>query len=305
MNANNQPLACVKGTSTLVRAKFGPGMLLQHEDLEQLNLYTRDLNRLLFRSLLGCGVVCGLVVGTKVNCGKVTVTVESGLALDCQGDPIHVPQAQTVVLDEKCNPEMPGCVWVILCGTQKCCSPRTSMCSSDDDESASVCTRERSGFQICLVRSRPRCTCSCAEPGPNDVPQGVPDDACWCVNPEHPCYKDHYLGKCGCDCEDCANCDCDCVLLARLDRLDDNPEHPVWKADHRVRRFIRPMLMRDPQVHIEDEERRERYEQQAQVEQEPAKTPAQEAVDAATGQEQSPSYTPAGPKSSRKPGKRS
>ena len=68
-------------------------MLLQHEDLEQLNVYTRELNRLMFRSLFGCGVVCGLVVGTDVKCGKVNVTVGSGLALDCQGDPIYVPQA--------------------------------------------------------------------------------------------------------------------------------------------------------------------------------------------------------------------
>ena len=85
MNANNQPLARARGTSTLVHAKFGPGMLLQHEDLEQLNIYTRELNRLMFRSLFGCGVVCGLVVGTDVKCGKVSVTVGSGLALDCQG----------------------------------------------------------------------------------------------------------------------------------------------------------------------------------------------------------------------------
>ena len=41
------------GISTLVRTKFGPGMLLQHEDLEQLNSYTRDLSRLMFRSFLG------------------------------------------------------------------------------------------------------------------------------------------------------------------------------------------------------------------------------------------------------------
>ena len=72
-------------------------MLLQHEDLEQLNVYTRELNRLMFRSLFGCGVVCGLVVGTDVKCGKVNVTVGSGLALDCQGDPIYVPQPQSIV----------------------------------------------------------------------------------------------------------------------------------------------------------------------------------------------------------------
>ena len=80
MNNTNVTLATKPGTSTLVRAKFGPGMLLQHEDLEQLNLYTRDLSRLMFQSLFGCGVICGLVVGTKEDCGKLNVTVGAGVA---------------------------------------------------------------------------------------------------------------------------------------------------------------------------------------------------------------------------------
>jgi hypothetical protein len=84
----------------------------------------------------------------------------------------------------------------------------------------------------------------------------VDGDQCWCVNPEHPCYADHYAGKCGCDCEDCANCDCDCVLLARLDLSTRENGEQGWSVDHRVRRFIRPMLMRDPQVQLENESRR-------------------------------------------------
>jgi len=128
------------------------------------------------------------------------------------------------------------------------------MCASDEDESPSVCTREREYFEIRIVRTRPRCACSCPEPDPQ---LALLDDKCKCVNPEHKCYVDHYAGKCGCDCEDCAKCDCDCVLLARLDRTGDDPEHPVWTADHRVRRFVRPVLMRDPQVEIEHKKREE------------------------------------------------
>ena len=259
MNSNNQPIARAKGNSTLVRAKFGPGMLLQHEDLEQLNAYTRDLSRLMFSSLFGCGVVCGLVVGTETKCGKVVVTLGSGLALDCQGDPIYVPQPQSVVLDENCDPNIPSPLWVVLCGTEKCCAPRTAECSSEDDDAGSVCTRERMGFEIRIMRSRPQCACSCQEPddSPNSTvpPMAVDGDDCWCVNPEHPCYQDHYAGKCGCDCEDCANCDCDCVLLARLQLATQDNGEQGWVVDHRVRRFIRPMLMRDPQVHLENQRR--------------------------------------------------
>jgi hypothetical protein len=274
MTSNNQPLATAKGTSTLVRAKFGPGMLLQHEDLEQLNVYTRELNRLMFRSLFGCGVVCGLVVDTEVKCGKVNVLVGSGLALDCQGDPIYVPKPVSIVLDEECDPHIDSPLWVVLCGTEKCCAPRTSVCASDEDESPSVCTRERDGYEIRIVRHRPHCVCSCPgrdEEHPRRDPAGKmqeqqqvemrqelsdkmrerSDNKCKCADPK-PCHEDHYAGKCGCDCEDCANCDCDCVLLARLDKCGNDPNHPEWRTDHRVRRFVRPVLMRDPQVEIEE-----------------------------------------------------
>lgn len=271
MNTNNQPLVVKKGPSTLARAKFGPGMLLQHDDLEQLNVYTRDLNRLMFSSLFGCGVVCGLVVSAKQDCGKVTVTVNCGLALDCQGDPIYVPKPQTLVLDGECDPNVPSPVWVVLCRTEKCCAPRTSMCASDEDDSASACTRERDYFEIRIVRARPGCTCGCADPDPKVQPQALLDTECGCADPKDKCYVDHYDGKCRCDCDgcancvDCANCDCDCVLLARLDTSGEG-EKTVWTADHRVRRFVRPVLMRDPQVWLEQEKRQKAKEGTAAAE---------------------------------------
>src|SRR5215469_6373892 len=101
MSNANGTLASKKDTSTLIRAIFEPGMLLQHEDLDQLNAYTRDLSRLLFRSFFGCGVVCGLVVSADPDpCGKVYVTVDPGLALSCNGDPIYVPKGQHVPIDD-------------------------------------------------------------------------------------------------------------------------------------------------------------------------------------------------------------
>jgi hypothetical protein len=83
MNTTPKTLATHKALSTLVRPKFGPGMLLEHGDLELLPAYTRELNRMMFRSLFGCGVVCGLRVDASEHCGKVRVTVECGLAIDC------------------------------------------------------------------------------------------------------------------------------------------------------------------------------------------------------------------------------
>ena len=263
MNKSNTTLASKKGMGTLARAKFAPGMLLQHEDLDQLNNYTRDLSRLMFRSLFGCGVICGLVVKVELECGKLKITVGAGVALSCSGDPIEVPSDISVLLDRECHPDMSDKLWVVLCGTVKCCAPRTSMCETDDDETKSECTRERDGFEIHVVSERPACICGCPEPEPQpERPQPPPNNEqpvpliaadqpapvdCKCVDPNLKCYEDHYAGRCGCHCDDCDDCDCKCVLLVRLDR----DEQDNWTTDHSVRRFVRPVLMRDPQVEIE------------------------------------------------------
>ena len=257
MNKTNKVVASTMDTSTLVRAKFGPGMLLQHEDLALLNEYTRELSRLLFRSFFGCGVICGLVVKKPEvdNCNKVYVTVTAGLALDCSGDPVHVPKDMRFALDENCYPDLPDKLWVVLCGTTKNCAPRTSMCSDDDDKTTSVCTRERDMFEIRVVSARPKCACGCDESKYTST-TGESEDYCWCADPTLDCHADHYDGKCGCNCGDGSNCDGECILLAQLVKNNDNKEHP-WSVDHRVRRFIRPVLMRDPQVVVEELARKE------------------------------------------------
>jgi hypothetical protein len=242
MNTANTTIASTKGNSTLVRARFGPGMLLQHEDLEQLNNYTRDLSRLLFRSFFGCGVVCGLLVDSYAHCGKVWVAVSSGLGLDCMGDPIYVPRDQLFAIDEKCDPNLKAPLWVLLCRSMKCCAPRTSMCSCDDDAAASMFTKELDCFEIRVVSKLPDCVCACLESDRKPT-----ESRCQCVSPHDPCYQDHYKGICDCKCDGGSSCDCTCIVLAKLTQQKDNSEKP-WKAEHRVRRFIRPVLMQDPEI---------------------------------------------------------
>lgn len=231
------------GLSTLVRPRFGPGMLLQHEDLDQLSSYTRELNRLMFRSLFGCGVVCGLKVEIIEDCGQASIIVYAGLALNCSGDPIYVPKDVTVVIDENCDKEFEGKRWVLLCPLVKPCAPRTSMCACDEDEVSSTCTRDRDGYEIRVVTDEPKCSCRCE---PEDSEH---DSDCWCVDPELECYAKHYAGECDCECGDCSGGGCDCVLLAVL----DGPKGQLrdWTVDHRVRRFVRPVLMRDPVVYAQ------------------------------------------------------
>ncbi len=262
MNKTNITVASTKGTSTLVKAKFGPGMLLQHEDLEQVNSYTRDLSRLLFKSFFGCGVICGLVVQVDPKCGKVCITVGAGVALAGSGDPVHVPKDQTFTLDENCDTDVDSPLWVVLCGTVKQCAPRNSMCASDDDEAPSEPTRERDGFEIRVVRD-PKCACGCDKPSVQpavamkiDEGRQQGEDHCLCADPT--CHTTHYAGECGCTCGDGSDCGCECILLARLDKVEGEIK---WTVDHRVRRFIRSVLTRDPQVEEEDKHRDKKTDQ--------------------------------------------
>ena len=263
MSGTNATVSRKKGSATLVRPKFEPGMLLQHDDLEQMSSYARDLNRLMFRSLFGCGVICGLVVKTEQNCGKDSIVVGAGLALDGCGDPIQVPTDQVLVIDEHCDPGLAPPLWVVLCRSTKCCAPRTAMCASDDEESMPVCTRERECFEIRVVRQQPKCTCHCEPPKKKEG--DAHESECLCADPALPCYVDHYAGECGCNCDDCSSgaCACDCVMLARLDRAKG--EGSAWTADHSVRRFIRPILMRDPQVAREANAARQAYRSEAEA----------------------------------------
>ena len=96
--------------------------------------YTRDLNRLLLKSLFGCGVVCGLQVKAQRTCNerKLQITVPKGLALDCMGNAIEVPDTQTIEFDPECE-KFPPEIWVILCYWEKPCRPKDVSCSAEED----------------------------------------------------------------------------------------------------------------------------------------------------------------------------
>ena len=245
-------LGSVKGASKLERPKFGPGMLLQADDLDSLTTYTRDLNRLLLRSLFGCGVVCGLVVTRDEDkCHNLKITVGAGVALGCSGDPIYVPKDQTIGVGDCDGDDLPTPLWVLLCATSKCCAPRTVSCGCDDDTPSSMTTRVRDCYELRVVSKLPKCVC-CEPADPkkedkNDAAVGNakvrgPIAKCPCGATDG-CYTSHYAGQCAC-CDDCSegSCDCNCVVLAKLTENDG-----VWAVDHCVRRFVRPIFMRDPQ----------------------------------------------------------
>jgi hypothetical protein len=257
---NTHVLTKQQGIATLSRPRFTPGLLLEDEDLTAGVDYTRNMMRLMFRSLFGCGVVCGLNIEAKLICQgrKLSVTVGKGVALDCRGNPIEVPTSQTLEYDWDCKP--PGWpIWVTLCYVEKCCRPKDVSCSIDGDGSV-VHTRSLDAFEIRLYDQRPECACSCQKPAASpptvgtvccdphaaSVPAPAPalalaTESSTAVTPSPPatncaCYEDHLKDPAPCGCE----CECDCVVIGYLDKpMANTPDLP--QLDATVRRFIRPV----------------------------------------------------------------
>ena len=318
MNDNSKLAKPIRRLTSLVRPKYSPGLLLQDDDLTTAVSYTRNLSRLLFRTLFGCGVLCGLKVEVPSvdKCGKLRTCIGGGVALSCAGDPVEVLGPQEIVIDS-CETELPCALWFAVRHTETCCVPRTAQCPPDEGEPPCNYTRDRDGFEIRVFAERPPCSCGCARLGPEPPPpveiyaelrgaksvRGAKDkvmakdiggrdrhaaisgpapttapgpaasptpgapcpetetleppptggrDPCLCNlrtgtygpnNEIGACYRDHYEGKCPCEC-----CDCDWIILAVAKREGDTTN---WLIDHSVRRFVRPVLMRDPVVEKE------------------------------------------------------
>ena len=64
---------------------------------------------------------------------------------------MHVPNPSSVDIDPTCGVDIPTKLWVLLRRYDKNCAPRAALCSQDDDDAASVCTRIRDGFEVALI----------------------------------------------------------------------------------------------------------------------------------------------------------
>lgn len=219
-------LLSASGKTQLIRPRYSAGLMLQDDDLTQAVDYARDLNRLMFRSLLGCGVVCGLKVTLHKQGSCKSIHISSGLALNACGDPIHVATDQFIPLVSDCGNTIADTLWVVIRRTDHFCMPRDVACSPDEDAGDTVYTRLRHGFEILLEKGATART-----------------DACGCSKPEDAkeCYKTHNAAECECNCD----CSWEWVVLGVVKNILTF-EGTEKDADHRVRRFIRPMLMDDP-----------------------------------------------------------
>jgi len=257
----------VTQTGALERPRYSPGLVLEASDLTAAVDYTRDLNRLLFRSLFGCGVICGLEVSVKLDC-DLLVTVNPGLALDGCGDPVNLTgQAQIrlgkktgVLQDDDHAPPRQTDFWVLACYKEKSCAPRALVCDSDDLDGGTQNTRTRSAVEISVLFEPPACICGCGTFASKPTRQELAVLASGAArnqrsrDEEYPgCHDAHYNDpSCPADCGCGTACSCGCcVLLAWVHWFEDD-DGPRWVVLHRgVRRFVRPALIPDPKWDFE------------------------------------------------------
>jgi hypothetical protein len=254
MSAKLKP--SLKYQGSLIRPRFAPGLLLLDEDLTATVDHTRNLSRLLFRSLFGCGVICGFKVTATVECGDLSVTVAPGVALDCYGDPIEMCKPQ--VLGKHCVEKLEKPLWVVIRRSgEHACAPRDVVCPSEDGSNPLEPTRTRDCFELMLVDTVAKGACMCARPaaagangngagsagdkgeaggsGPSaaaGAAAGVKEEPSGNTEPrsaaqpsdlelDWPCHRDHYCGECGCGCGCGGHCGGCCgegwVVLALVD----------------------------------------------------------------------------------------
>ncbi|MDB5423572.1 MAG: hypothetical protein JWQ29_988, partial [Phenylobacterium sp.] len=166
--------APVKGLSSLVEPLYAPGHVLMDDDLTAGIVFTRSLSRLLLRSLFGCGVICGYGVLPKVECERLKITIQPGVALDCHGDPVEMKSSETLTIGDACGEQLPPRLWVMIRRAQHACAPRELACPSDDEDDACGChaTRARAGYELKVVDRRPCGACGCAPPEQAPAPPG-------------------------------------------------------------------------------------------------------------------------------------
>jgi hypothetical protein len=137
--------------------KFHDGMIVTAEDLAAAQQYPVSLLQSVLRAYFGCGVVCGLNLRVKQQPGDKAdwiLCVDSGVAIDCAGNPIEL--CRPVELDlspEACScEEPPAKVYILIrritsdepsrdpCSGSCSCS---CSCSADVDAAQFDCRRTR------------------------------------------------------------------------------------------------------------------------------------------------------------------
>jgi hypothetical protein len=137
------------GLQTLCRPRFFAGQLLTEDDLNRLDRYMTDKNRLHNRHLHGWGVACGLEVVCAPCQGEERgkVLVRPGYALSPCGNDIVVPAPKTVDICElidRCRPQQDPCF-----------TPNAENGCADAEETwiLAICYHEQTAREVAALRA--------------------------------------------------------------------------------------------------------------------------------------------------------
>jgi hypothetical protein len=143
------------GLHTLCRPRFFAGQLLTEDDLNRLDRYMVEKNRLHNRYIHGWGVVCGLEVVCSVcdregDRGKVVV--KPGYVLSPCGNDIVVSETETVDVCDIINRCQPP--------ADECFAPSSETLCEDAEEEwiLAVCYKEQTAREVVALRAASNCT---------------------------------------------------------------------------------------------------------------------------------------------------
>src|SRR5262249_54708833 len=161
---------------------FFAGQLLTEDDLNRLEHYVIDKNRLHNRYLIGSGVACGLEVVCSVcdDGSRGTVVVKPGYAVSPCGNDIVVCRTEAVAvcdLINRCRPPSDECLNPQAVGIDCTDAPQ--------DWILAICYDEKPSRGITALRgagaaSSCKCGCSCGGCGCNGSTKTVGGCGCGC-----------------------------------------------------------------------------------------------------------------------------
>jgi hypothetical protein len=203
----------VTGDASLIRPTFSPGLLLEDDDLTRAVDFTRALNNVLLRAMLGAGVLCGFKVHAVLTGCCVRITIRRGVAIDCSGALIELKGDEKAAVEIACERlNEPATFWVVISRTERSCAQRDLSCCEDDNAGATVATRLLDGYKI--------------EVFDRDL------GAAWTRKAADPADG---------DCTECCGDKPKPVLLARIDYAQNNV-----RVTHGERSYVRPARAPDP-----------------------------------------------------------
>lgn len=235
------------------RLRYFHGMLLDDKELLAEQEYHAGKRRLLNRTLHGSGVVCGLDLVGEQNSRWIEVT--SGLALDCSGNEIWVPQTKridlTSLLPPKEKPKQPECkdpeetkgfksYYIGIRYEEKATNPvSVYLPSGSCEERTCENSRYKEGYCVEIVEC-------CPEKYPDGYPVGVLQKFCECDKSSYVNEPDKAKAKAMCShcdgvtedklckclqlekfceqsvpCAECCSCDKPCYVVLGMIKVDE------------------------------------------------------------------------------------